>query len=116
LSNLNQLDSKSPKELALTHKDFEIIFANQLSKDTKTMAAMTTAVSWGGIAQQWAWDIWTNTWVQGVVIGWVLHVLIMDLQDEPQAWWGGHLQREKRDEETAQHKSDEKKPSDHKTD
>ncbi|KAI9231940.1 MAG: hypothetical protein BYD32DRAFT_429582 [Podila humilis] len=116
LYNLDRLDGKSPEELALSRKDFEIIVANLLAEDAKTMAATTAAVSWGGIARQWAWDIWGNTWVQGVVIGWVLHVLIMDLQGEPRTWWGGRLQREKRDEETAQHELDEKKPSDHKTD
>ncbi|KAF9323546.1 hypothetical protein BG006_001353 [Podila minutissima] len=115
LSNLDRLDGMSPEEVALARKDFEIIFANQLAEDAKTMAATTAAVSWGGIARQWAWDIWTNTWVQGAVTGWVLHVLIMDLRGEPRAWWGGRLQREKRDEETARHKPDEKKPSDHKT-
>lgn len=116
LSNLGRLDSKSPEEVALARKDLEINFANLLAEDAKTMAATAAAVSWGGIARQRAWDIWTNTWVQGAVIGWVLHVLIMDLQGEPRAWWGGRLQREKRDDETAQHKPDEKKPSDHKTD
>ncbi|OAQ22364.1 hypothetical protein K457DRAFT_159914 [Linnemannia elongata AG-77] len=116
LSNLDRLDGKSPEEVALARKDFEINFANQLAEDAKTMVATTAAMSWGGIARQWAWDIWTNTWVQGAIIGWVLHVLIMDLQGEPRAWWGGRLQREKRDEETAQYKPDEKKPSDHKTD
>ncbi|KAG0014620.1 hypothetical protein BGZ81_000357 [Podila clonocystis] len=116
LSNLDRLDGKSPEELVLARKDFEIIFANQLAEDAKTMAAKTAAMSWGGIARQWAWNIWKNTWVQGAVIGWVLHVLIMDLQGEPRTWWGGRLQREKRDEETAQQKSDEKKPSDHTTD
>ncbi|KAG0080688.1 hypothetical protein BGZ92_000515 [Podila epicladia] len=116
LSNLDRLDRKSPEELVLARKDFEINFTNQLAENAKTMVATTTAVSWGGIARQWAWEIWTNTWVQVAVTGWVLHVLIIDLQGEPRAWWGGRLQREKRDEKTAQYKPDEKKPSDHKTD
>ncbi|KAG0321547.1 hypothetical protein BG000_003185 [Podila horticola] len=108
--------SMFPEEVALARKDFEINFANLLAEDAKTMAATAAAVSWGGIARQWAWDIWTNTWGQVAVIGWVLHVLIMDLQGKPRTWWGGRLQREKRDEETAQYKPDEKKPSGHKTD
>ncbi|KAF8915618.1 hypothetical protein BGZ58_005458 [Dissophora ornata] len=116
LSNINQLDGKSPEELALARKVFEVNFANQLAEDAKTLTATTTAVSWGGIVRHWAWNLWTNTWVQTAVIGWVLHVLIMDLQGEPRTWWGGRLQGEKRDEETAQHKPDEKKPSDCKTD
>jgi len=110
------MDGKSPEELMLARQEHTTNMTATLAEEAKTWAMTAAGASWGEAVQQWAWDTWRNTWVQSAVIGWVLHVLIIDLQGEPRTWWGGRLQREQRDEETVLFTPDGKTPSDRKSD